>query len=211
MNIEASILLTIFLTSALCLTFHNAVMRRKISQSTLDQQRINELELQVHAVERKFGQERNAIESAHHVALSEERKKLSELHLKHSEALVRERDAVTTAVKEQARREFETQASLFAVAVRPYVKVISDDGYFSNSYESQAGYQYQLLINGIPAFQPHIILESIESTKTFNDENLKELIQLATRAAETAIALYAGKAGRSVNIAQAIVERVSKK
>lgn len=145
-------------------------------QSKLDQQRINELELQVHAVERRFGQELNEIESAHHAVLSEERKKLAELHLTHAQDLMRERETVAAAVKEQARRDFEVQASVFSVAVRPYVRVVNDDGYFSSNYESQAGYQYQLLINGIPAFQPHIIVESMECTKNFNDENLTELL-----------------------------------
>ncbi|WP_314436693.1 hypothetical protein [Massilia timonae] len=211
MEVITPILIAVVLTSILCLSGHVVILRRKMLQSKLDQQRINELELQVHAVERRFGQELNEIESAHHAVLSEERKKLAELHLAHAQDLMRERETVTAAVKEQARRDVEEQASLFSVAVRPYVRVVNDDGYFSSNYESQAGYQYQLLINGIPAFQPHIIVESVECTKTFNDENLKELLQLATNAAETAINMYAMKAGGSVSIAQAIVERVSKK
>lgn len=211
MNSTLSVFFAIALTTVLFLIWHRLAVRKQTEQSKNDQQRINELELQVHAVERQFGQERNAIESAHHVALGEERQKLADLHRQHAQALADERKEVTASVREQARRDFETQSSLFSVAVRPYVRVISDNGYFTNRYESQTGYQYQLLINGIPAFQPHIVIESIENTATFNDENLKELILLATKAAEAAVALYAGKAGRSVNITQAIVERVSKK
>lgn len=211
MNITASILIAVVLTIMLCVAAHVVIVRRGASQSRRDRQRINELELKVHAVERQFGKERNLIESAHHATLAAEQKKMAELHMTHAEALVREREKVTDAVMAQARRDFEAQASLFAVAVKPYVKVLSDDGLFSSSHESQIGYQYQLLINGIPAFQPHIVIESTESTKTFNDEKLKELIKLATIAAEAAIVAYAGGPGRNISLAQAIVEKLPKK
>lgn len=202
--------LSFFTAGAFGYVLHAMAVRGLQTQSAADQQRIRELELDAHAAERRFLGEINALESAHHSTLSEERGKLTRLRIEHADTLARERDQVSAEAREQARREFENQASLFSVSIRPYVRIMKDDGYFNSSFETQTGYQYQLLINGIPAFQPHIIVESTEQTKKFNDENLHTLIEQATKAAESAVALYIGKAGRHVNIVQALVERISR-
>lgn len=183
-------------------------MRRRSSQ---DEQRIRELELDLHTNQRHFLAEKNTLESAHYAALSAEREKLSRLRAEHNSALVDEREKAALAAREQARRDFELQASLFSVSVRPYVRIVKDEGYFNASVDVETGYQYQLMVNGVPAFQPHHIPESKETAKKFNEENLNALIQRATDAAERAVALYVGKAPANINIAQALVERISGK
>ena len=202
--------LTFIVTGAVALVLHQLAVRHSRARSDADQQRIRELELEIHAATRKFLAERNELELAHHEALNEERTKLSRLRAEHAEAMVRERDAVSTESRDQARREFESQASLFCVSVRPYVRITKDEGFFNSACETQTGYQYQLMINGIPAFQPHIIVESTDTAKKFNEENLKALIQQATRAAEAAVSIYLDKAGRSFSLAQPLVERLSR-
>lgn len=202
--------LSLLSASVLGFVLHGRAVGNLQVRSAADQERIRELELAAHTAERRFLADINALETAHHGALSEERDKFTRLRIEHAEALAREREHAAAEAREQARRDFENQASLFSVSIRPYVKIIKDEGYFNSSFETQTGYQYQLLINGIPAFQPHVIVESTDQAKKFNDENLNLLIQQATKAAESAVALYVGKAGRHVNIVQALVEQIKR-
>ena len=57
---------------------------------------------------------------------------------------------------------------------------------------SVSGYQYQLLVNGMPAFSPHIVAERTETKKATNPELERALLQTAERAADAAIQLYLG-------------------
>ncbi|MFD2366715.1 hypothetical protein [Pseudoduganella sp. GCM10020061] len=190
---------------------HTISVRKIKRQASVDEQRIRELELSLHTNQRNFLAEKNALESEHYAALSAEREKLSLARIEHNSVLQQERDRAALAAREQARRDFELQASLFSISVRPYVRIVKDEGYFNATFDIETGYQYQLMVNGVPAFQPHHIPESKETAKKFNEDNLNMLIQRATDAAERAVALIGGKAPANINIAQALVERISGK
>ena len=91
--------------------------------------------------------------------------------------------------RDQARRDFEQQAKLFSVEVQPYYEVTEVSQYFKTEYEARTGYQYQLRVNEIPAFQPHVIIESTERRKKSKDENID---RVASRAAAIALDLAQG-------------------
>ena len=72
------------------------------------------------------------------------------------------------------------------------------------------GYQYQLLINGIPAFQLHVIIERSETRKEINEENVKELLGIAKQIAEGSIDLYLGANGQLAKLALPVIKRLKK-
>lgn len=110
--------------------------------------------------------------------------------------------------REQARMQFEQQQKLFSVEVRPYFEINEVGTYFRTKYEKRIGYQYQLLVNGIPAFQPHVITESTELVVTTKDENIDKVagqaLKAAQQVAQVAIDTYLGGAGTFVKLGQVI-------
>ncbi|QNA90223.1 hypothetical protein G4G28_20070 [Massilia sp. Dwa41.01b] len=191
---------------------------------------VRDLEKAVHLTERTALDERNQLELRHHEALKQARSEsFSEGHAAglsdrekdylveriklesaHKSEIVTERDKAAAEAREFARREFEMQTKLFSVSIRPYVRIVKDEGFFTNDYETQTGYQYQLLVNGIPAFQPHVVIESKEEAKSVNDDNIKYLIDKATVAARTAMEMYVGGVGPHAKLTDVLVDRVAK-
>ena len=100
--------------------------------------------------------------------------------------------------------QFEQQQKLFSVEVRPYFEVNEVGNYFKTKYEKRVGYQYQLLVNGIPALQPHIITESKEMVEKTKDENIDKVanqaLQAAQQVAQGVIDTYLGGAGTFVKL-----------
>ena len=114
-------------------------------------------------------------------------------------------DIATTSAQERLRAEYELQTKLFSVKISPHVLVTEDNGMFSSSCRTEIGYQYQLLVNGIPAFQPHIVIECSEDRKEVNEESIKQLTNAAQQIASGAIDTYLGATGGAfVRLAQPI-------
>lgn len=189
-----------------------------------------ELEKEIHIRERDFLAERNKLElersemirvaqgdafekgrqqgivenhAAHIVELSSQR---SELLKKVEE----ERERAASDAREKLRAEYELQSKLFTVKITPYVSITEDKGLIRNVFETVAGYQYQLLVNGIPAFSPHIVPEHTEVKRSLNPEVEKALIQTAQRAADSAIDMYLGGNGQFAKLAEPIIKRLPK-
>jgi hypothetical protein len=210
--------------------FYRHYLTRRESESRALEDNVRALEKTVHIKERDFLDEKNKIELSHLGKLKQERLAafdegrelgvserekdhqiaMTNLKSEHGALILRERELAATEAQERTRREFELQAKMFSVSIRPYVKVTKDSGFFTDEFLTQTGYQYQLLVNGIPAFQPHVVVESTEKTSNFKDENLKFLIQHATKAAEIAVQLYMGGNGQYVKFAPEVVERETK-
>ena len=94
--------------------------------------------------------------------------------------------------RKKAQVDFEEHSSAFTVSISPYVIIKTDKGIFSDTYLSEIGYKYQLLVKGIPAFQPHICVEKSEEIKEVNEERIQKLSDLAITLTETAIGSYLG-------------------
>ena len=139
------------------------------------------------------------------------RDRIRELTVKESEfedRLRKECKQAADEARDQARMQFEQQQKLFSVEVRPYFEINEVGTYFKTKYEKRVGYQYQLLVNGIPALQPHVITESKEVVEKTKDENIDKLanqaLQAAQQVAQGAIDTYLGGAGTFVKLGKVI-------
>ena len=75
----------------------------------------------------------------------------------------------------------------FTVQVRPYVMNVRDESMFFKSHSSAIGFQYQLLVNGIPCFQPHVVIEQEYKETVVDDERIKWLTEQAFKVAQLAL------------------------
>ncbi|SAL03598.1 hypothetical protein AWB77_06827 [Caballeronia fortuita] len=108
----------------------------------------------------------------------------------HRSAIVQERENAANEAKAQLRLEIATQTKLFSVAIFPYVKIETDKGLIWDDHKAVAGYQYQLLVNGIPAFEPHVVKIHETVIKEVNEAAKKTLLNVAEKAVNAAIATY---------------------
>ncbi|MBK6006344.1 hypothetical protein JJB11_09600 [Ramlibacter ginsenosidimutans] len=124
-----------------------------------------------------------------------------------------ERERAEAAVREaeerfaqQLRRRKE--ASL-AVTVHPFVNTARERGLFSSENVIEIGYKYQLLIQGLPCFEPHTVVVETTRQKQVNDEMIELFKTKAVELAQLAANVKTGGAtGALVSIAKAVVQRV---
>lgn len=189
-----------------------------------------ELDKKVHVREREFLDEKNQIELAKADALriaratgyeegrafgqaERERDHLTEItqfRSDFSHQLVRERESAANDARDRLRAEYELQTKLFTVKICPYVRITEDKSIFNKKHELVSGYQYQLLINGIPAFTPHIVPERTEIKSEINPQLEETYLGIAEKAADAAINLYLGGNIQFAKRTPAIVERANK-
>jgi hypothetical protein len=216
------------LTLVLTVVFQRLLNQKHQAEISHRDEQIRVLEKLAHQKERDFLEERNKIELANldktkeakQVAFEEGRERgMTEGESKHlsqiielqsgfAEKLKIECEKSATEAKERLRAEYELQSKLFSVQISPLVKITEDKGLFSSEFKSEVGYQYQLLINGIPAFQPHVIVERLETRKEVNEENIRELMGAAKQIAEGAIDMYLGANGQFAKLALPVLKRI---
>lgn len=202
-----------------------------ISQLHGRESEIQDLSRKLYAAEQEYLAEKNRIELKHQddlrtaraAALEEGRslgreesrsehiKTLTDQQASWAERLQEGRKQSYQEGYDHARAEAELQSKLFDVKISPYVEVAAAKGMFRSQEEVRAGYQYQLLVNGIPAFQPHVIIERREVSSKANEENIKAMVNFAADAAKGAISLYLGGGSRFVKLGAPIVKRLVKK
>jgi len=138
--------------------------------------------------------------------LARERRRLDEDHACEIKAKVRE--AETRAYKDgkrQAELRADEKGKAFSVIVRPFIRKIRDEGFLKKMNRLEIGYQYQLQINGIPCFAPHVVIEQHYEEKEVNQEVIERMTRLAIEAAKVAVAIQAGPAGAFIPIADSPV------
>jgi len=136
------------------------------------------------------------------IRLTDERLSLTRDHAAELDALIRERrqmeEKFGSAAQQKAQEEYERgrrqgeldcdqKAKAFSVVVRPFISQ-SKDGTIFKTNSLEIGYQYQLLVNGIPCFEPHIVIEQRTEEKEVNSELIEKLTQVAVNAAKKAVA-----------------------
>lgn len=169
-----------------------------------------QLEKDFHVHEAKFLAEKNKLEMQNYQIIKESKQKsFDEGYLKGQEDSLKDflikKSELESQFKEEIRKveldnfemgkkkgqsEFEQLNSIFTVAVSPYVNIKTDKGIFSDDHLSEIGYKYQLLVKGIPAFQPHICIEKREEIKEINNERIDKLSELAIEVTKQAIGSY---------------------
>lgn len=121
-----------------------------------------------------------------------------------------EKERAAKEARDLERAEYELQAKLFSVKISPFVQLITNKGFVYDDFESKVGYQYQLLINGIPAFQPHVVVERHEKVKEFDQAIKQTLLKVAQGCAEAALSTYLGANPQFAKISPPVLETVEK-
>ncbi|MFO1385311.1 MAG: hypothetical protein U1F55_03865 [Chitinivorax sp.] len=191
----------------------------------------NEAERQVHLKEMEYLAERNKAEIAHVETLNQARALAFEEGRRQGRAeheletvmlladqrnefairLQAEKEQVAAEARDRQRAEYELQAKLFSVKISPYVQLLTDKGLIYDTYEAKAGYQYQLLVNGIPAFQPHIVVERHEKVQEIDQAIKNTFLSLAKTCAEAAVTTYLGASPQFAKLAPEVIEQIEKK
>jgi hypothetical protein len=156
----------------------------------------NDLDLEHHNLA-KHAREKYFNEGIEHGLASSQKDHLIEitnLRAAHREELAEREAQAENRGRAIAKAEHENQVKAFGVEIRPYVRIERDVGVIWDSHKSLTGYQYQLLVNGIPAFQPHVVVEHSEEHKEVEKEMIAELVKLAHKAADAAVKVYLGGA-----------------
>lgn len=191
----------------------------------------NEAERQVHRREMEYLADKNKAEVAHADALAQARSTAFEEGRKQGKAeheldcsmrladqrnefairLQSEKEQAATEARDRQRAEQELQAKLFSVRISPYVQLLTDNGLFKDTYEAKIGYQYQLLVNGIPAFQPHVFVERHEKVEQVDQSVKTTLLSIAQNCAEAAVTTYLGASPQFAKLAPGVLEQIAKK
>lgn len=183
--------------------------RRQISAVESASSRVRELEQQLARQAEELNSQITTKARSHSEELekhSRERRELQDQHLAELKVKVREaEDRGYEEGKRQAELRADEKGKAFSVTVRPYIKKLKDDGFFKKMNRLQVGYQYQLQINGIPCFDPHVVIEQHYEEREVNQEVIERMTKLALEAARTAVAIQAGPAGAFIPIASSPV------
>lgn len=191
----------------------------------------NEAERKVHLREMEYLAERNKAEVAHADALTQGRSiafeegrkqgnaeheldtsmRLADQRNEFAVRLQAEKEIAATEARDRQRAEQELQAKLFSVKISPYVQLLTDNGLFKDTYEAKIGYQYQLLVNGIPAFQPHVFVERHEKIQQIDQSVKNTLLSIAQNCAEAAVTTYLGASPQFAKLASGVLEQIEKK
>lgn len=217
--------------AAVALLIHRHLANELLARLKTCVAQANEAERQVHLREMEYLAERNKVEVTHAEVLNQARSIAFEEGGKQGKAeheletaiqladqrnqfVVRlqiEKEQAATEARDKQRAENELQAKLFSVKISPYVQLLTDKGVIYDTYEAKAGYQYQLLVNGIPAFQPHIVVERHEKVKEFDQAVKSTFLSLARTCAEAAVTTYLGASPQFAKLAPEVIEQLQKK
>lgn len=216
--------------SGVALLLHRSVSKRFSIALTEQIELTKTAEKQIHLSEMEFLSERNRLIAEHVDAISLARaqafeegrtqgrseqeivcaRQLADQRTEFSNRLESERNTAITEAREKQRAEYELQQKLFSVKISPYVQLLTDEGWISDTHEAKVGYQYQLLVNGIPAFQPHIIVERHEKIDKVDPTIKNALLTLAHGCAEAAASTYLGVSPQFAKLAPGIIESKKK-
>jgi hypothetical protein len=227
-NTVISVVVAVILTAAIGLISWRSASKKQAQEMQALLDRTRQLEKELHIKERDFLAERNqreiatsdALRNARDAGYEEGRKlgvtersaahvsELSEQRFELTAKFEQEKIQAVNAALDRLRSDYELQSKLFSVKIVPYVSIAEVKGLIRNSYQTITGYQYQLLVNGIPAFAPHVVAEQTEVRKEINSHVERALIETAERAANGAIDLYLGGSTQFAKIAAPVLKRL---
>ncbi len=93
--------------------------------------------------------------------------------------------------------------------MQPFVNTARVRGVFTKETLVEVGYKYQLLIQGLPCFEPHTVIVETTKEREVNDEKIELLRSKALEFAEIAAHTKSGGLpGVAVSIAKAVVRRI---
>jgi hypothetical protein len=101
------------------------------------------------------------------------------------------------------------EVSPLSVQMEPYYKQSKQSGIFNKKSSVEIGYQYQLLVNGIPCFEPHVTVVDSREEAEINEEVIARLKETAYQLAQAAVASKTGAAAPLFHVAKAAVKSFS--
>jgi hypothetical protein len=102
-------------------------------------------------------------------------------------------EAYDIGFKEGFKRA-EMNSKIISLQIRPWENEVSNKGFLKKTIHYQIGYQYILMVNGIPALTPHQIAERNIKLSEANEENIKQIISQVKDTVDKAIKLTGGLA-----------------
>jgi hypothetical protein len=213
------------LVAAVAVVIHRYLTRAAETAVRTQVDATRESERQLHLIKMEHLSDRNevavkhaeALTQARAVAFEEGRKqalaeheaeismRLAQLRSEMTARIGDERETAANEARERLRAEYELQNKLFSVKISPYVELVTDNGFFKKTHDSKLGYQFQLLVNGIPVFQPHVCVERHERIDVFDEEVKRGLLTIAQGLAEAAAKTYLGGNVQFAKLAPGIV------
>jgi hypothetical protein len=102
-------------------------------------------------------------------------------------------DAYDKGFKEGYKRA-DLNSKIITLQIKPWENEVSENGFLKKIINYQIGYQYILMINGIPALNPYQIVEKTIKISQVNEENIKEVISQVKDSVDKAIKAAGGLA-----------------
>lgn len=221
---------TTVLISVIAFAIHKSFTRELEKKLGAQVEITNAAEKNIHLKELEFLAERNKSQLTHAEAIDQARAlaydagkkqaksehelnismRLSEQRSELNTMRQAELEQATTEAKNRLRAEYELQTKLFSIKISPYVQLLTDNGIFKNTHEAKLGYQYQLLVNGIPAFQPHVFVESHEKIEQIDQQVRDRLLATAQMCAEAAVTTYLGASSQFAKLAPGVINQATK-
>ena len=129
-------------------------------------------------------------------------------------------DNVTAAERQRHQQQLEQAEQRFrerlddqsrndlSVTVYPFVNTRSERSWVFRETLVEVGYKYQLLVRGLPCFEPHTVVVESKREKEVNEEMVEILKTKALQFAEAAIVTRGGGIpGKVISIAKTSVSR----
>jgi len=130
-------------------------------------------------------------------------------------------DNVTAAERQKHQQQLEQAEQRFrerlddqfrnelSVTVYPFVNTRSERNWIFRETVIELGYKYQLLVRGLPCFEPHTVVVESKREKEVDEEMVEILKTKALQFAEAAIAAKGGAIpGKVISIAKTTVSRI---
>jgi hypothetical protein len=117
-------------------------------------------------------------------------------------------EAVRTA-REFERLEWESRAKAFSVQISPFVRVTEERTLMTTIHVVESGFEHQLMVHGVPAFEPHQTVSNREVHKG-QSEHLDALVSAAIEVAKGLASGKVGPMGTLVTMGNPIKRFISK-
>jgi hypothetical protein len=115
---------------------------------------------------------------------------------------------------EEGYARAEMNSKILSLQIKPHWEKIEKRGFFKKTISEKIGYQYQLMVNGIPCLQPHFIIESELRISEANEDNINNIIMKVKDSIDNAVKNIGGLASVAGDIGQlkdSILKEITKK
>lgn len=195
------------------LLIHKRFLKNLIQQNKATEEELKSLKSSMNQKSIEFEEQLRSLNERNKKELEEQDLKYSKKVTESADSFSLERESIRKAAFtegfEKGQLAEAEKGKIFSVAVRPYMGKFIKKGLIKNSTKLYIGYQYQLLVSGIPCFQPHKVHEQEYEEEIIDDEKIAKYTKLAIEVAEAAVRLSAGPAATLIPVnRQPVIEEI---